>query len=719
MSLLDLRFARTIVFIGSFVALATSTGEGAPVAGTRVENTATATYLDSAGDKLGAQSNTVVVEVNAVGAILVSPKETAVDPTTESYAFETPIVRKFTILNAGNVTDAYTLTSVTSGPAKITGISYITPAGSFPVKVGSTVSPAVAPGATIVVAVDMTTTAIPAGFPFPIAVTARSTAKTSVGLVSDSGREWAVATPPAVVAGLAGADSQVLKLVNGQRSTVAKPGETVRYSVGFENYGGSPATGAILTDDVPPGLAVLPRSIELNGTNVSSSTTLSGQTLTIKVGTVPVKVPEVLTFQAVVTTVPPGNSFVNIATLAADGVSSMTTTPASVFTGAANVVYDGYAGAGTPVAGAVVTLRDANGAVVPLPQKVGGKSVGIPPNVNNANPFTTGNDGGYSFIFAQNQLGSPVKPGRYELDAVAPGYQSRRIGITLTPDPTGVLYSAQLQSLDSQPLAAAGTYTLTTSNVTLPEVFGLLGNIPMFAPHPLSISKSVDRDVATAGDRLAYTVTYGSNASAFAAVTLTDTLPPGVVYAPGTARVDNLPFEPVRTGSVLHWSFKNVAGQHTLTYDCVITPSVVTGATLVNVIDMNAIAASGARLSGTASADTQVIAGALGHRIIITGRVFVDVARTGRFHDGDAGVPGVTIYLEDGEYVVTDSYGRYTFPAANPGMHVLRVDETTLPPTVRPYDDHRIDSPRSLQRLLHGIFDSDLMQDINFAVAPV
>jgi uncharacterized repeat protein (TIGR01451 family) len=718
-SLLDLRFARTIVFIGSFVALATSTGEGAPVAGTRVENTATATYLDSAGDKLGAQSNTVVVEVNAVGAILVSPKETAVDPTTESYAFETPIVRKFTILNAGNVTDAYTLTSVTSGPAKITGISYITPAGSFPVKVGSTVSPAVAPGATIVVAVDMTTTAIPAGFPFPIAVTARSTAKTSVGLVSDSGREWAVATPPAVVAGLAGADSQVLKLVNGQRSTVAKPGETVRYSVGFENYGGSPATGAILTDDVPPGLAVLPRSIELNGTNVSSSTTLSGQTLTIKVGTVPVKVPEVLTFQAVVTTVPPGNSFVNIATLAADGVSSMTTTPASVFTGAANVVYDGYAGAGTPVAGAVVTLRDANGAVVPLPQKVGGKSVGIPPNVNNANPFTTGNDGGYSFIFAQNQLGSPVKPGRYELDAVAPGYQSRRIGITLTPDPTGVLYSAQLQSLDSQPLAAAGTYTLTTSNVTLPEVFGLLGNIPMFAPHPLSISKSVDRDVATAGDRLAYTVTYGSNASAFAAVTLTDTLPPGVVYAPGTARVDNLPFEPVRTGSVLHWSFKNVAGQHTLTYDCVITPSVVTGATLVNVIDMNAIAASGARLSGTASADTQVIAGALGHRIIITGRVFVDVARTGRFHDGDAGVPGVTIYLEDGEYVVTDSYGRYTFPAANPGMHVLRVDETTLPPTVRPYDDHRIDSPRSLQRLLHGIFDSDLMQDINFAVAPV
>lgn len=718
MNLLDPRFARTLVFIGSFVALATSTGEGAPAAGTRVENTATATYLDSAGDKLGAQSNTVVVTVNSVAAILVSPKEAAVDPSTESYTFETPIVRKFTITNTGNVTDAYTLTSATAGPAKITAISFVTPSGTLPVTVGSTVSPQVAPGGTVTVRVDMTTLGIAAGFPFPIAIAARDTARTSAGLVSDSGREWAIATPPAVVAGLTGADSQVVKLVDGHRSTVAKPGQIVTYSVGFENYGGSPATNAILTDDVPTGLTVLPRTIELNGANVSASSTLKGQTLTVPAGNVPVKVPEVVTFQAIVTTVPPGNSFVNIATLTADRVSSLSTTPASVFTGAANVVYDGYAGSSAPIAGAVVTLRDANGAVVPLPQKVAGQSVGIPPNLANANPFTTGSDGGYSFIFAQNQLGSPVKPGRYELDCVASGYQNRRIGITLTPDPTGVLYTAQLQSLDTQPLASAGTYTLTTSNVTLPEVFGLLGNIPMFAPHPLSITKTVDRDVATAGDRLAYTVTYGSNTSAFAAVTLADTLPPGVAYAPGTARVDNLPVEPVRIGSVLRWSFKDVAGQHTLTYDCVITPSVVAGATLVNVVAMNAIAASGARLSGTASADTQVIAGALSHRIVITGRVFVDLAGTGRFRPGDTGVPGVTIYLEDGEYVVTDSYGRFTFPAANPGQHVLRVDETTLPPGVKPFGDHRIDSPRSLQRLLHGIFDSDLMQDVNFAVAP-
>jgi uncharacterized repeat protein (TIGR01451 family) len=715
------RCVRTLALTVSFVALAMSNGVGAPVAGTRVENTATATYLDSAGDRLGAQSNTVAVTVNRVGAIAVSPKEKAVDPVTESYPIGTSIVRTFTILNAGNVTDAYTITSATAAPAKITSIVFITPSGTFPAGAiaAPNVSPSVAPGGSIAVRLILTTAGIPANQPFPIAISARSTATTANGLVSDDGREWAVATPAAVIGGLNGSNSAIRKLVNGSRTIVSTPGQTVVYSIGFENYGGSPAMNATVTDIVPIGLSVVPRSVELNGANVSSVTTLVGQTLTIKVGTIPVRVPEVITFSAVVTTVPPGNSFVNIASLTADGMSSMTTTPASVFVGAANIVFDGYAGSGTPISGALVTLRDASGATVVLPQKNGSVDVGIAPNLANVNPFTTGSDGGYSFVFAQNQLGTTLRPGRYELDASATGYQSRRIAVTLTPDSTGLLYSAQLQSLDGAPLAAAGTFALTTSKVTLPEVFGLLGNIPMFGQHPLSITKTVDRDIASAGDRLAYTIQYGSNVSALASAEIVDQLPAGVVYAPGTARVDNLPVEPVRTGNVLRWTFKNVAGQHTITYDCVITPSVVDGATLVNVADIDAIATSGARLTGTASADTQVIAGALSHRIVITGRVFVDLAHTGRFKEGDSGVPGVTVYLEDGEYVVTDNYGRFTFPAARPGQHVLRVDETTLPPTVRAYDDHRIDSPRSLQRLLHGIFDSDLMQDVNFAVAPV
>ncbi len=267
-------------------------------------------------------------------------------------------------------------------------------------------------------------------------------------------------------------------------------------------------------------------------------------------------------------------------------------------------------------------------------------------------------------------------------------------------------------------LAAAGGFTLVANSVTLSEVFGLLGNFPMFTPHPLALSKTVDRDVASGGDRLLYTVQVGSNGGQFAATSVIDTLPAGVVYAPGTARVDGVALEPARAGRVLTWTLPSLTAQHTIVYACVVMPFASEGSALVNVVDVDALATSGFRAHATASADTRVVAGALGNRIVLTGRVFVDNARTGRFRDGDAGVANVRIYLEDGESVTTDKYGRFTFPSVHPGQHVLRVDASTLPPTVRPYADRTYDSPRSLQRLIHGIYDAGLMHDVNFALEP-
>jgi hypothetical protein len=147
-------------------------------------------------------------------------------------------------------------------------------------------------------------------------------------------------------------------------------------------------------------------------------------------------------------------------------------------------------------------------------------------------------------------------------------------------------------------------------------------------------------------------------------------------------------------------------------------PFTADGSTLVNVVDVDTLSNGGLHVHGSATADTRVVAGALGNRIVVTGRVFVDTARTGRFRDGDKGVPGVRVFLEDGESVTTDRYGRFTFPAVHPGQHVLRVDTTTLPEGVRAYNDRRYDSPRSLQRLLHGIYDAGLMHDVNFALEP-
>jgi hypothetical protein len=51
-------------------------------------------------------------------------------------------------------------------------------------------------------------------------------------------------------------------------------------------------------------------------------------------------------------------------------------------------------------------------------------------------------------------------------------------------------------------------------------------------------------------------------------------------------------------------------------------------------------------------------------------------------------------------------------------MHVLRLDETTLPPGVHAYPDRRYDSVRSPIRLIHGVLDEGLLQDVPFEVAP-
>lgn len=729
------RFARAMGLAVSMTALAASTGLAAP-AGTIISNTVSATYGDPAGKTYAAQSNTLNVTVSQVGAIVVTPKETAVDPAAEGFPAGTPIARTFTITNAGNAPDAYTIVAATTGAGTITGIAYVSAAGTTPVTLGSTVTPTIAPGGSIGVKLMIATAGIAVGTTFAVTLTARSTStQTANGLVSDSGRQWALAQAAASIAGPSGPNAVVTKLVDRVRAHAGQPGETVTYEIAFKNYGGSPATNVVLVDTIPAGLTALPQTVALNGQNIAAAALLVGQTLTVKLGTLAVGASDTLTFDAVVASGSiAGATFVNVATIQADGIAAVATTPASVLIGFANVVYDGYAGAKSPVAGAVLTLRDfatkqtvrmpatgtSGSASTRAPQDllIGVPPGGLPPNTTNANPFTTGADGAYSLVFSQSQLGTIAQPALYELDLSAPGYRDRRIAVEISPDASGLLYSVRLRQLDDQMLAVPGGFALTTPVVSLAEVFGLLGNLPMFAPHPVSVTKSVDRDVASGGDRLLYTVGVSGAGAAFGATKVVDTLPAGVAYAPGTARVDNVPLEPVRAGRTLTWNFGDLASAHTITYACVVTGAAAPGSMLVNLVDVDSISANGTHVGGSASADTRVVAGALGNRIVLTGRVFVDLRHTGRFREGDRGVANVRIYLEDGESVTTDSYGRFTFPSVHPGQHVLRLDASTLPPTVRPFDDRRYDSPRSLQRLVHGIFDAGLMQDVNFALEP-
>ena len=209
------RLVRSMGLAVPLLAVATGTGEASPAAGVVISNTVTAQYADPQGTAYGAQSNTVTVSVAAVSAIAVAPKEPAVDPNAESFPVGTPVTRTFTIANSGNVPDAYTIASLTATAGTVTSIAFITASGVIPATIGGTVSPTLQPGETIKVQVVIATAGVAVGAPFSIALAARSTNATSAnGIVTDNGREWAVAQPGASIGGPNGPNTIVAKLVN-------------------------------------------------------------------------------------------------------------------------------------------------------------------------------------------------------------------------------------------------------------------------------------------------------------------------------------------------------------------------------------------------------------------------------------------------------------------------------------------------------------------------
>lgn len=697
------------VAIAAFVTAVTSGASAATPGGTQISNTVSATYSDGNGTQLGTVSNTIVATVAAVSNVGVTPNENGCNAQTDGYPVGANVARTFVVTNNSNISDAYTISASTTG-GTVVGVAE-TIAGRTTTVPNGSIGPALAPGSFVTIAVTISTTAVPVNTNVEISLAARSTAGSAVnGQASSTAAQCAIALGKAVIAGPTGAQSLVKKLVDGMPFESVSGGQTVSYTISYENYGGLPATNAVLTDTFPAGVTPSLNSLQINGTPVTSGATLVGQTMTVALGSL---APTTLYTLKIAASVAPGtaigSTMINTAALVAQNAASVTSTPAAILDGVANVVYDGYVGSSLPVGGSVVTLVDqATGAQVAL--------AGSPlaPNTANSDPFTTGATGTYAFGLGPKQIG----PVSYDIAISAPGYRSRRIHVTLTPDPTGTFYSVTIAALDGQPLAVPGGFALTPGPVTIAAASGIFGNIPLFRLQTIQITKQVDRTVASSGDRLVYTLNFSNVATPLGAAKVVDTLPVGVAYAPGTGLVDGARVEPVVAGRTLTWPFPTLVAAHKIVYAAAIVPGATAGSTLTNVATVSASPANAPNVSvsATASVDTQVINGVFTDQSIVTGRVFIDRTRDGWFHRGDVGIPAVRIYLENGESVTTDANGRYSFPGVRPGMHVLKLDKMTLPPGTKPYDIRDYDDRKSIRRLVHGVFDGGVIQDVNFAI---
>lgn len=206
----------------------------------------------------------------------------------------------------------------------------------------------------------------------------------------------------------------------------------------------------------------------------------------------------------------------------------------------------------------------------------------------------------------------------------------------------------------------------------------------------LALTKKVDPAAQSIGDLVTFTLTaahtVASHADAYN-VSLTDTLPAGLAFEPGSVNPAGL-FGAI-TGQALTFNIGTLAGaSRTITYQARLRPSLAQGVVQTNIVQAtwsSIPGATGATSSGrngggglndyTASAQASLVVLAS-----IVGTVFNDTDANGLQGSGDAGLAGVTVTLKNANGAVlgtrtTATDGSYRFLGIAAGNYtVLEVD---------------------------------------------
>ena len=329
------------------------------------------------------------------------------------------------------------------------------------------------------------------------------------------------------------------------------------------------------------------------------------------------------------------------------------------------VVFDSRSNA--PLTGATVSLIDVTGGG-------NGGNPGAPARVFQADGVTsalstviTGVDGRYSFPL--------VAPSTYRLTVIAPS----RYGFPSVLPP-GLLPAGRT-------IDVSGSYggdfqvNLATGAVTI--------DLPLDAAPGtgLFVQKSATRSTAEIGDFVDYTVRVKNvSGSTLSGITLSDKLPFGFVYQPGTARQDGAAAaDPAGgRGPNLSFSISTLADNSTttFTYRVRLDPGAPQGD------GINRAQASSPwplpKTSNIASVQVKVQGGVFSDQAYVLGKIYLDCNGNGEQDIGEqgmgeVGIPGVRLYLEDGSFALSDSEGKYSFYGLSARTHVLKLDASTLP----------------------------------------
>ncbi|MEZ5531010.1 MAG: hypothetical protein R3E69_01360 [Steroidobacteraceae bacterium] len=358
-----------------------------------------------------------------------------------------------------------------------------------------------------------------------------------------------------------------------------------------------------------------------------------------------------------------------LASAYADRSDASDTASAQALVDPFGLVFDSRTGA--PVNGARIRLVTASGAPA---QVLGDDGVSAyPAEMVTGQPVTDA--GGTVYNFAPGVFRFPlIATGDYRLEVVPP------IGHAFPSRAT----EAELQALPGAPFAIGPASFGNSFTLSDPAPTNI--DVPLDpSGSALFLQKGTITTVAAAGDFVQYTLTVQNvgTSGRFSGVTITDRLPAGVRYRPGSTRSSTarLPDPAVSAdGGTLTFTIGTLDPGAALSLRYVVEITVgARGPTLTN----SAEASSDTGItSNAAQAVIQLREELFRERAIVMGRVVAGDCEHGA-HEL-TGAAGVRVYLEDGRYAITDEDGKYHFEDVRPGTHVVQLDTVTLPAGYRP-----------------------------------
>ncbi|MBD0325176.1 MAG: DUF11 domain-containing protein, partial [Pyrinomonadaceae bacterium] len=699
-------------------------------AGSVISNRADAIYSDDSGTTFSTSSPTVTITVLAVSTLNVTPDET--EPST-SVAPNERITRLFSVCNTGNTPDFYTITRAeVSTPASLLALHFDTDASgtltdSDPlVQIGSSLSPRLAPARCINVIAVVDTNDVALNSRLTINLTARSNVTQSVnGLAQNDGTIINAVGSGARLTDPLSSDLPPLKLVENRGRVSASPGQTLNYTIAFRNSGDVTARRVRVADELPAGLEYVPGTLRLGQRSLTDADDadegrVTGRRIELLLPQVAAAEVVQIALRARVTgQIMPGAGAINFATLAADNATTAQSSSTVAVVDPFGTVYSGHSGGSQSIAGARLTLfqDQPNGLLLPLPS-----NTGFTPNEANDNPFTTPTGGHFSFMLAPEQLGTEAASVRYFLSVTASGYRLRMLELTVRPTASG-LYATTVRALDGQPIARAGSFDVTNDSVRLENLASLVFNIPLYEQRGLEISKSVDRQRVEIGDTLTYRIEVHNPAAAVIGdVIVRDRLPVSFHYVPGTARLDNgqpptRAIEPEIRGDELIFRLNEIGHGATarILYRVRVGANAGEGERDNTAIAVGLFPSGERDETAPARATVFVGGGVFSTRQVVVGRVFEDVNGNNQFDNDDKPMPGVRLFLNNGQSVITDSAGLYNFPSLGDGAQVIALDAVTLPAGYQLTDSGTL-SGRSWTRLLRTPLGGGALLRQNFAL---